>query len=29
MFVKIPYTYWSDRPNVSGFVRFKYVLNWL
>jgi hypothetical protein len=27
MFVKIPYTYWSDRPNVSGFVRFKYVLN--
>jgi hypothetical protein len=27
MFVKIPYTYWNDRPNISGFVRFKYVLH--
>lgn len=27
MFVKIPYTYWKDDPNVSGFVRFRYVLN--
>jgi hypothetical protein len=27
MFVKMPYTYWNDRPNVSGYVRFKCVLN--
>lgn len=27
MFLKIPYTYWKDYPYVSGFVRFRYVLN--